>query len=170
MHLFRYKLDLGTKSEEGKISIRDVMVPISEYSIVNENTLVKDAVQILKKSYFWDETGGLVGHRSILVTNKKGDLVGIVTLRNILKAVLTKQDLPDNYLWIYSVNACGANMPVKALMRPIKAFFVNADDSMYKVIDSFLTKKVNSLPVAENGKLIGIVRTVDVFEVMGNLL
>ena len=152
------------------VSIRDIMVPISEYSVVNEQALVRDAVKVLKKSFYKDDKGGIVGHRSLLVTNKKNELVGIVTLRNILKAVLTKNDLPENYLWIYSVNASGSDMPVKSVMRATKIVFVEVEDDLYKAVDLFLTKKVNSLPVLEKGKLIGIIRTIDVFGVIGELL
>lgn len=152
------------------ISIRDIMVPISEYSVVSEQALVREAINVLKKSFYRDEKGGIIGHRSLLVTNKKGELVGIVTLRNILKAVLTKYDLPDNYLWIYSVNASGANMPVKGVMRTAKIAFVDIEDDLYRVVDMFLAKKVNSLPVLEKGKLVGIIRTIDVFGIIGLLL
>lgn len=152
------------------VSIREIMVPISEYSVVNEQSLVRDAIKVLKRSFYKDEKGGIVGHRSLLVTNKKNELVGIVTLRNILKAVLTKYDLPDNYLWIYSVNASGSNMPVKSVMRATKIVFVDIEDDLYKAVDLFLTKKVNSLPVLENGKLVGIIRTIDVFGIIGMLL
>jgi len=146
------------------------MVPIPEYSTVSENASVREAINVLKKSFYKDENGGIVGHRSILVTNKKGELVGIVTLRNILKAVLTKIDLPDHYLWIYSVSNSGANMPVKSIMRSAKLAFVDVEDSVYKAIDLLLTKKVNSLPVLEKGKLVGIVRTIDIFGIIGMLL
>lgn len=152
------------------ISIREIMVPISEYSVVSEHVQVREAINVLKKSFYKDERGGIVGHRSLLVTNKKGELVGIVTLRNILKAVLTKYDLPDSYLWIYSVNDSGENMPVKGVMRATKIAFVDIEDDLYKAIDLFLTKKVNSLPVLEKGKLVGIIRTIDVFGIMGMLL
>lgn len=146
------------------------MVPVSEYSVIEENAMVRDAIKVLTKSFYKDQNGGIVGHRSLLVTNKKGELVGVVTLRNILKAVLTKFDLPDNYLWIYSVNASGANMPVKGVMRATKVAFVDVEDSLYKAIDLFLTKKVNSLPVVEKGKLVGIIRTIDIFGIIGTLL
>ncbi|MCL4440515.1 hypothetical protein [Desulforamulus aeronauticus] len=53
------------------ISIREIMVPISEYSVVDENSLVREAIKVLKKSFYKDENGGIVGHRSLLVTNKK---------------------------------------------------------------------------------------------------
>ncbi|ABO50043.1 CBS domain containing protein [Desulforamulus reducens MI-1] len=152
------------------ISIREVMVPIAEYSVVMEHMPVKKAIEVLKKSFHRDENGGIVGHRSLLVTNKKGELVGIVTLRNILKAVLTKYDLPDNYLWIYSVKDSGPNMPVKGVMRSTKIAFVDIEDDWYRVIDIFLTKKVNSLPVVEKGKLVGVIRTIDVFGILGILL
>ncbi|GAB6180496.1 hypothetical protein JCM14036_18150 [Desulfotomaculum defluvii] len=151
-------------------SIRDIMVPISEYSVVSEHAQVREAINILKKSFFRDGKGGIVGHRSLLVSNKKGELVGIVTLRNILKAVLTKYDLPDSYLWIYSVNNSGPNMPVKSVMRATKIAFVDIDDDLFKAVDMFLTKKVNSLPVLEKGKLVGIIRTIDVFGIIGMLL
>ncbi len=152
------------------VTLRDIMVPVEEYSVVQEDALVKHAIEVLKKSFYKDEHGGIVGHRSVLVINKKGELVGIVTLRNILKAVLTKFDLPDNYLWIYSVNASGGNMPVKSIMRSTRIAFVDVDDSIYKAIDLLLTKKVNSLPVIEKGKLVGIVRTIDIFGIIGMLL
>ena len=152
------------------ISIREIMIPVSEYSVIPEQALVGEAIDQLKKSFHRDERGGLVGHRSLLVTNKTGEQVGIVTLRNILKAVITKHDLPDHYLWIYSVNDSGASMPVKGVMRAAKIAFVDIEDDLYKVIDLFLAKKVNSLPVLEKGKPVGIIRTIDVFEIIGMLL
>ncbi|MCL4440514.1 MAG: CBS domain-containing protein [Firmicutes bacterium] len=55
-------------------------------------------------------------------------------------------------------------------MRATKIVFVDVEDDLYRAVDLFLTKKVNSLPVLEKGKLIGIIRTIDVFGVIGMLL
>jgi CBS domain-containing protein len=69
----------------------DVMIPIEEYTVLNSGATVREAVLALKSSFTSKiATGKLMetGHRSVLVLDDEKHLTGILTIRDLIGAVL----------------------------------------------------------------------------------
>jgi CBS domain-containing protein len=83
---------MGTKNEVmNERGIMDVMVPIEEYTVLNSGATVREAILALKVSFVSKiATGKLMetGHRSILVLDDEKHLVGLLTIRDLIKSVM----------------------------------------------------------------------------------
>lgn len=146
------------------------MTSLSDYATIHEKESLVKAIELLKKSFCRDENGVVLGHRSLLVLNDHNELVGILTIRTILSAI---QSVPIGFSWadfFAEPDPTGLQMPVREVMRYVMTPHVNANDPVDKAINTLLQGKVNILPVVEKGKVVGIVRAIDFFEVLGEIL
>ncbi|RJQ24772.1 MAG: CBS domain-containing protein [Peptococcaceae bacterium] len=158
------------------IPVKEVMVPLNDYSTISEDATVKEAIAALRAS-FHRTVGAWHGHQSLIVLNQEEELVGLLTLRSLL-VTLGVRDLAED-IWIkaetwgwYFLNKLReqANVRVKDIMRPIELATVNAEDDALKASFLFFIHQVNSLPVLEKKKVVGILRTIDVFRIIKNML
>jgi CBS domain-containing protein len=62
-----------------------------------------------------------------------------------------------------------AERPVSDVMRPLEAI-VNADDHVMKAVYEMVSLNVSLLPVLHEGNLVGVIRSVDVFRELADLL
>lgn len=155
--------------------VRDIMVPISEYPIINENTPVSEAVRIMQES-FHQKDGTWYGFQSVLVVNAREKLVGILTLRGFLKAFkiqalldhLLKGD-PEGLIFLPRFYN-GMEILTKDIMRPLNLVTVQADSDIFEAIVVMVEGKINSLPVISGTVLVGVVRTIDLFWSVGEFL
>ncbi|MBF0202396.1 MAG: response regulator [Desulfamplus sp.] len=72
-------------------SVADVMIPISDYTTIEETKTIHDALVSLKKSFSSKiATSSLMetGHRSILVVDGNRQVTGILTIRDMLEMLL----------------------------------------------------------------------------------
>lgn len=158
------------------IPVKKVMVPLNDYSTICEDATIKEAIAALRAS-FHRSTGTWHGHQSLIVLNQEEELVGLLTLRSLL-VTLGIRDLAED-IWIkaetwgwYFLNRLReqANVRVKDIMRPIELATVNADDDVLKASFSFFIHQVNSLPVLDRKKVVGILRTIDAFKIIRDML
>lgn len=157
---------------EGKTA-EDIMVPIDEYYTISGEATLYEAIKVLRSSFHRDGKAWY-GHRSVIVLGNGGGLEGILSLRGLLKAAgLRKLDNdPDfkaeSWGWYYvSRLRSQAKLRVRDVMRPLAVATVNAGDNVSEVALALLKHQVNSLPVLKKGRLVGIVRTMDIFMVIG---
>ena len=71
--------------------VTSVMIPITEYSTINERKTIQDAINELKKSFVTKmATTQLMetGHRSILVRDADKEIKGILTIRDLLETLM----------------------------------------------------------------------------------
>ena len=70
--------------------VRDLMIPLSDYAVVNVNDALGEAALCLRKVYCEAQTGSCTeaGHRSALVLDDKKDLVGILDFKSILRVFI----------------------------------------------------------------------------------
>ncbi|RJQ24774.1 MAG: CBS domain-containing protein [Peptococcaceae bacterium] len=152
---------------------KEIMIPVSEYSTVRTTDTLTTAIKVLRASFKKDERGVITGHRSLLVLDEDNELVGILTIRSILKAIEYRSLGPA---WVgftligSNVINKGVNMEVREVMRPVYKPYVKTDDKVTHVTHVMLTNKTNILPVIEKGKLVGIIRAIDIFDIIGELL
>ena len=149
------------------------MVPIGDYNTISENATLYEAIKVLRGSFHRDGKAWY-GHRSVIVLGSSGDLVGILSLRGLLRAAgLRKLDNdPDfraeSWGWYY-VNRLRtqSRLRVRDVMRPLAVATVDAGENVKDVAVALLKHQVNSLPVIKKGRLVGMVRTLDIFMVIG---
>jgi len=151
--------------------VRDIMVPVSGYATVHDRDTLADAIRVLRESFTRDNWGVVTGHRSVLVLDDNQDLVGILTIRTILKAI-ELQSIGPSWASLFAgpIIRSGLNMPVREVMRPVLKPFVKSTDTVIQAIHTLLRSQVNILPVLERGKVVGIVRSIDFFEIIGEIL
>jgi CBS domain-containing protein len=88
---------------------------------------------------------------SLAVCNDKGELVGIVTERDILRKCFK------------SIDAC-ANIKVQDIMTQEVAVGIPADDLEY-AISAMKQKRIRHLPIVDNQKVVGMVSMRDLLDV-----
>ncbi|MEN3039497.1 MAG: CBS domain-containing protein [Candidatus Kryptonium sp.] len=156
--------------------VKDLMVPLKEYPSVKENQNLKEAFIILRKNF---EEGK--GYRSILVVDDKNQLRGVLSMIDLIKAVeprflklskpagyqgLIQDDSTLSILWEdLFLEECQkvAQKPIKEILMPIKAT-VTPNDSLTKAAFLLVSTDSRILPVIDDGKIIGVIRLVDIFK------
>jgi CBS domain-containing protein len=155
--------------------IRDIMVPLAEYPNLRDTATLKDAFTVLREAF---TTGKR--YRHILVLNNKGQLAGILGMRDILHGLfpeyLRAQEhsrhegaVPDfPALTLIWAETCQTQCPAAA-ENPIKGFMasipgkVGIDDPITKAAYLLVVHDTSMLPVVDGERLVGVVRMIDVF-------
>jgi len=159
----------------GKL-VKEILVPISDYPNIRDGASVKDAFLLLKNNF---EKGK--GYRSILVVDEKNQLKGLVAMRDLIQAVeprFLKASKPDAYqglspeypalslIWqeLFSEECKEeAKKAVKEVMAPVQAT-VTLEDPIAKAAYLLIMTNSHILPILDKDKVIGVVRLVDVFK------
>jgi CBS domain-containing protein len=176
------------------MKVRDLLVPLSEYAVTTVDKPLKDAVPTLRKLYCQVEDGKCTeaGHRTILVLDNGGKLVGIMDFRSILKVLVpeiaggitarlealgvsiafAQADTPDLDEARISFRARvlkNAETKVADVMLKIKGV-IDVDADLLEALTMIFTNKITVLPVYEKSKLVGVVRDSDLFLVVADIL
>jgi len=160
----------------GERQVKEIMASVRNYSTVLADAPLKEAVEALQDSLHQQE-GIWYGFHSVVVLDNRQKLVGLLTLRSVLKAVeflaiSSRQQLKGSSWGWYFTNRVQkeTGLRVKDVMRPLGLVTVKVDDTVWDAALKMLTYRVNSIPVLDGGRVAGIVRTIDVFQVIGELL
>ncbi len=160
--------------------VRTMYTPIDEYPHIHLDAPVKEAFSILKKYY----TEGC-GFRTILVMDDDNHLKGLLTLRDMIRAVVpgflrkkqssrsglqpyqpVDQDFPALLLiWQEDfAEKCRkeAEKKVGEVMSEIEET-VKLDDSAAKCAYLMVKRDLIVIPVIDDERAVGVVRMVDVF-------
>jgi CBS domain-containing protein len=156
-------------------TIRGILIPLAEYPHLRNTDTLRNAFATLKAGFASGKR-----FRHVLVLNDKGQLVGILGIRDILRGMFpeylrTKEHahhdgpIPDfPALTLIWAQTCEAQCPVAAdkrvtdFMAPVPAK-VGIDDPITKAAYLLVTHETSMLPVVDGTKLVGVVRMVDVF-------
>jgi Mg/Co/Ni transporter MgtE len=131
---------------ESKV-VKDLMIDVFEYPHVPYWFTVKQAIMVVKKSVIGTEK--CIHPLAVLVFDEKYNLLGTLTLKDILKGLESKEK---------------AESPVSEVMIPVK-FFVEPDDPATKAADLMLNNDLILLPVIEDKKkFVGVVRMIEIFD------
>lgn len=157
--------------------VKELMVPISDYPVVYNTDTLKDAIKVLK-TYLVESKE----HRSIIVLKREGtkeQIVGILTVRDILKAIKAKSmcnddngDFTMSWSRFYHADSlCNSGIiKVTDVIRPLVTEFVQSEQDVSDAIRILMTKNINILPVFEGEKPVGIIRAIDILDYIGELL
>ena len=166
----------------------ELMIPIDNYPHIPFWYTLRQAVDELEKA-----TLEVVGKRSLpralLVFDEQNHLLGIVRRRDILRGLepkfLRTMPIPhrkelfdievDADLVDLSMGKIGkamkaqADTPVSEVMLPIMAT-VRYEDHLAKIIYKMIRRDLNLLPVIRDNKVVGVIRSVDVFHEIAKML
>jgi CBS domain-containing protein len=143
---------------------KDLMIPLQDY-LRPENTL-REAVNLLKTAKRGEER---VGVKGLPVLDENGRLIGMLSMRDILKAVfpfyLSMMDLGD-FTWDGMVEGI-AKRTSERLVKDIMSknvITVHEDASLMECIDHMIKHNIKRLPVVDkSGRVVGMIYERDVF-------
>jgi CBS domain-containing protein len=164
-------------AEEKKV--KDLMIPLEDYPHIPYWFTLRQAMAIVREAAVKFE--GSFEPRAVLVFDEKYQLLGILTLRDIIRGLEpkflqeTKLIKGDPGLAVLMGNLFGPNIqqqsqrPVSEVMSPIQVT-VNAGDSLPKALFLMIKKNVGLAPVLEEGKVAGMLRLSDLFGEVSRLV
>lgn len=163
---------------KGKLA-KEVMVDVFDFPHIPYWFSIRQAIGIIKKSF-------LSGEKSpypiaVLVFDEKYNLLGTVTLNEILKGlepkflksskraqVLEEDESGLSVLWdtMFKESREAAERPVSEIMVPTK-LFVKPEDPLTKAAYLMIHNELLLLPVLEDKKkFVGLVRMIEVFNAL----
>jgi CBS domain-containing protein len=152
--------------------IKDLMIPLEDFPHIPYWFTLRQAMAIVREATVKFE--GAFEPRAVLVFDEKYQLMGILTLRNMIKGLelnflqetgLVKMD-PN--LTVLTGDLLGPNMsaasqrPVSEVMCPI-AVTVEASAPVAKALYLMIQENVGFLPVVQAGKVVGMIRLSALF-------
>jgi predicted transcriptional regulator len=166
----------------------DIMIPLENYPHVSYWATLKEAVDVIE-NYIIESAGRKSLPRALLVFDEEHNLLGVVRRRDILRGLepkfLKTMSVPerkrlfnieiDPNLVELSAGRVGeemkaqADQPVSEVMQPILAT-VRHDDHLAKIIYKMINRDLYMIPVMHDNKVVGVIRSVDVFQEVARLL
>ena len=155
-----------------KKKVQEIMIPVQDYPHIPEWFSLRQAVAIVRESAI--KFAGVFEPRTVLVFNDKYQIVGILTLRDILKGLepgfLRESEIikTDPSFVIVMGELFGPGMKKQAeklvseVMGPIKVT-VKAEDSLVKALFLMVNEDVGMMPVMEADRVVGMMRLTDLF-------
>lgn len=168
--------------------VRDIMIPRDRYPSVRPDDTLRRAVRLIEDSRL-QMNGRPSLPRVLLVLTDDHELVGVVRRRDIMRGLeprfLVSQPLEyRKKLFDIAVDPNLSELPfdrvVKGLReqadRPVKEVMllvsatIRPDDHLMKAVYEMVSLNLSLLPVVEDRKVLGVIRSVDVFHELAELL
>jgi len=166
----------------------EIMIPLDQYPHIPYWFTLRQAVAALEKSEI-EREGRKSLPRALLVFDEHYHLLGCVRRRDILRGLEPKflRTMPishrkslfdvevDPNLVDLSTGKISlalqerADQPVSEIMSPITTM-VDVNDHLAKIIYKMINRDLNLIAVSRDDKVVGVVRSVDVFHEVANLL
>ncbi len=167
-------------------TVKEVMLPLSEYAVVDQDATISDALKALEKSQGRLQPGRQP-HRGVLVSDKRGAIIGKLHHFGFLRAflpdrkpliekrVLDRAGVGEDllaaslqtldFLTSDLVNVCerARNVSVRDVLAPANQG-VEESASLADAVAAFLAHQTLSLLVRRQGKTVGILRLSDLFD------
>ena len=153
--------------------VKDLMIPLEDYPHIPYWFTLRQAMAIVREASIKFE--GSFEPRAVLVFDEKYQLMGMLTLRDIIKGLEPKfaKDAglikADPNLAVLMGDMFGPGMkeasqnPVSEVMSPIKVT-VNGDDPITKALFQMILENVGMMPVLLDKKVVGMVRMSELFK------
>ncbi len=178
--------------------IKEIMIPLSDYATVSEEDTLATAINTLKNAR--ENKKYQYKHRAVLVYGKEGHITGKLSFRYILKSLEPKyrqfehpgdhgsielsrfgfnndflSSLLENFsLWDETLEELvkkASKRKVKELMyTPSKGEYIDEDAPIAEAVHQFILGCHQSILVVKKGKVVGILRLVDVFSLVCEIL
>jgi CBS domain-containing protein len=151
---------------------KELMIPLEDYPHIPYWFTLRQAMAIVREATV--KFGGSFEPRAVLVFDEKYQLMGILTLRDIIIGLEPKflQETSlikmDPSLTVFLGDFFGPTMKeqsqraVSEVMSPLKVT-VNAEDPIAKPLYLMIKENVGLIPVMQKGKVVGMLRLSDLF-------
>jgi CBS domain-containing protein len=172
--------------------VKDLMLPLAEYATISAESTIREALVALNKAQMGltydrhhhrailviDETGEVVGkltHHSILASLEPR-LLGSVDLRQLDRAGLTQEFISSMEESAVNLNLTLERMCAEAGRRKVEQAMVPTIESieeeapLAEAIHLIVRKHVQSVLVTRSDRVVGILRTSDVFEEVADMI
>lgn len=175
-------------------TVKDLMVPLSEYATVPKGATLYEAVLALEKAQEqFDHTK--YHHRAVLVLGDKKQVIGKISQLDVLRAIQPRnkqsEKIDDIQRFGFSdgfintmreqyrlkgnlnQNICDVAMSTKVedcMQSPSEGEYVEEDTSLETAIHQLVIGLHLSLLVTQKGKLVGILRMSDVFAAIFHIM
>ena len=168
--------------------VRDVMIPLNRYPNVRDTTTLREAVDVLEHAQI-EVDGRKSLPRVLLVFDAIDVMVGYVRRRDLMRGLepkfLVVQPLayrkklfdiavdPNLSELPYDRVVTGireqASRPVSDVMQPVE-IVIQANDHIMKAVYEMVSRDLSLLPVLDGQRLVGVVRSVELFHELGKVL
>lgn len=169
-------------------TVREIMIPIEEYPSVRDRASLREAVAIIENAQLEVERRRSLP-RVLLVFDEIHVLVGYLRRRDIMRGLApryllnTPLDYPRKLFEVAidpnlselsfdrlaeSVREQGER-PVSDVMQPIETTLF-AEDHVLKAVNEMVSLDLALIPVLDQGRVVGVIRSVDVFHELALLL
>ncbi|MBU0987737.1 MAG: CBS domain-containing protein [Proteobacteria bacterium] len=175
-------------------TVKDLMIPLSEYRTISTETNLYEAAQILAQvQKEFEENPNL--HRILLISDEDGEILGKISQLDILRVLepkgepvgasgsLSRFGISSGYLkpmfnqcnfWDKPlVDLCqeAARLKVKKLIHaPAEGEFVEENASLTEAIHQLALEHHQSLLVIKGEKIVGVLRQSDIFQEVAQTL
>ncbi|MEJ2165703.1 MAG: response regulator [Desulfobacterales bacterium] len=160
-------------------TVADIMIPIEDYTTVNQNSTVGEAIERLRESFFSRESTSRImetGHRSIMVFDDRGEVIGLLAIIDLLNAVMpgylsapkpstadSIQYSPMFWTGMFTREVTRlAGKKIKAVMSPAPRT-IEAGANLMEAAYTMIYQNKRRLAVMDSGEVIGIIREQDLF-------
>jgi|UniRef100_A0A7C5AKE2 CBS domain-containing protein len=164
--------------------VKDFMIPLEDYPHIPYWFTLRQAMAIVREASIRFE--GAFEPRAVLVFDEKYQLVGMLTLRDIIRGLEPRflkegkevegVKVPsDPSLSVIMGELFGPGLkeasqrPVSEVMSPIKVT-VDADAPIAKALFLMIKENVGMMPVMQDHKVMGMVRLSDLFKEISDLV
>jgi len=160
-------------------SARDIMIPLDDYTQISADSTVSDAIAALEKAMReLLATDRLMdtGHRSVLVTDGRGNVAGILSPLDLVNAIrpdylsAPKPSMADSLQYSTMFWQGLFTSRVKEVMRKKVSDLmtesvpvIDADANLMEAANEMVTKPARRMVVQKGGKDIGIIREQELF-------
>lgn len=159
--------------------VKELMIPLTDYPHIPYWFTIRQAISIAQRA-----ASGLEGKSeptTLLVFDEKYQLMGSLTMEDLIRGIEKKFGSPSKYLpkdWDTPVFLEGlfsesikveAQKPVGEIMSPVKET-VGPADSIIKAVYLMISQNLRLLPVIDQGTVKGVIRLNEIFNEIATLV
>jgi CheY-like chemotaxis protein len=170
---------VGDRGVQEEKKAGDIMVPIAEYTTIDPGATIKEGIERLTRSFRSAvSTSRLMetGHRSIIVFGQAGEMVGILSILDLIRELrpsylsAPKPSMADSMeyspmFWsgLFTAQAKKlANMKVGDVMSDAPPV-MDEQSNLMEIADLIYEKEIRRVAVTRVNKVVGVIREQDIF-------
>ena len=156
-----------------------VMIPIGDYTVLDPESTIQEAIEKLEGSFASKVSTGSImetGHRSLLVIDNRGKMLGILAIVDLLQGMMpaylsapkpsmadTVQYSPMFWTGMFDrqIKELGKKK-IKEVMSP-SPLTINEDANLMEAAYTMLKNQMRRLGVMREGTVVGVIREQDLF-------
>jgi DNA-binding response OmpR family regulator len=168
----------GRRSPQ-EMKIKEVMIPLQEYTSVYRKQTVKEAMIKLKMSFLLKTSTNRImetGHRSLLVLGGNGEVHGILSITDLLKAIMpgylsaakpsTADSVQYSPMFWKGMFTSAIRGLIRARVEDVMSqapLCIEEGSNLMEAAHMMITQNIRRLLVVKSGKAVGVVREQDLF-------